>query len=127
MTCRSIRPNGLQRDELRIKVTTSAGDLHVTAIKTCSPLFAVRSYVRVSDDHVFVPYFSVTHIPTGLRVVDGCESLAAAKLITGAIAGIPLPWESAVADEIGFASRRLPAEVKQWLVLVNKKHPEAAL
>ena len=93
------------------------------AEETSSPHFFITPTVLQGDQEypkLCKTRYSVTHKRTGLSVASGCRTRRQARLIAGAVSGIPFPWAQLTEKRAKALFVTLPYEVRVRLNLIKR-------
>jgi len=93
--------------KIKVSILISGGKKEVAGFSTVCPYLAVTPSADTS------PYYTITHIPTGMAVVRYIKQRKAFKL-AGAISGI-FDWQESTDEAFTTQFEALPLIIQRWL------------
>jgi hypothetical protein len=105
---------GAMSKRVEYKIAMHDGLKPVSGWSTCVPYFAVRKTGNNSWDT-----WVIDHIATGRSVKGNYNTRRDAKLIAGALSGLPIPWETITDDDqinARQARELLGTQLYNWMI-----------
>lgn len=91
--------------------------LPTVAQETATPgLLVTQSVEGYDKKHDKRPRWHVTHAHTGMKLTGNSVTRPVARLIAGALGGLPIDWTQADKEYFYKSALDLPSDVKHWLV-----------
>lgn len=97
--------------------TKDAVPIPTVAQETATPgLLVTQSIEEYDRRHYKLPRWNVTQVGTGMKLTGDSVTRPVARLIAGALGGLPIDWTQADKEYFYKSALDLPSDVKHWLM-----------